>query len=98
MMWRDSIELGSMTEVVTLGEAIQSVVYRTVFANKKSVRSKEWYEARLLGLKPELMFEIRSSEYDDETKVRFNNKVYEVVRTYDDGEFTELIVTRGLDG
>lgn len=91
MRWSDVIELGAVTETLTLGEVIESVTYREVFANKLSVRSKEYYEARTLDLKPELMFEIRSSEYDGEEKLKHETKVYEIIRTYDKGEITELI-------
>lgn len=98
MMWRDVIELGLVTETLQHGEPIESVTYREVFANKMSVRSKEFYEARAIDLKPELMFEIRSSEYDGETKLKYDSKDYEIIRTYDKGEFIELICSSVFNG
>jgi head-tail adaptor len=98
MSWSDVIELGTLTEVTEYGETIVSYVYREVFADKKSVRSKEFYESRLLGLKPELMFEVRTSEYNEEPKLKFNSKVYDIIRTYEKGEFTELICSAVFNG
>ena len=98
MMWRDVIELGLVTETLQHGEPIESVTYREVFANKMSVRSKEFYEARAIDLKPELMFEIRSSEYESETKLKYDSKDYEIIRTYDKGEFIELICSSVFNG
>jgi head-tail adaptor len=90
-MWRDVIELGSVVETIVNGEVSRAITYRKVYANKKSVRSKEFYEARQIELKPELMFEVRSSEFSGEEKLKFNSKVYDIIRTYDKGEFMELI-------
>ena len=91
MLWRDVIELGTIVESIVSSEVIETITYREVFANKKSVKSNEFYEARSMDLKPELMFEVRSSEYNDEIKLKFNSKVYEILRTYDKGEIIELI-------
>ena len=66
---------------------------KTVYGNKKSVRSKEFYESRLVGMKPELMFEIRTVEFDEHEKVRYNSKEYSIIRTYEKGEFMEIIVS-----
>jgi len=98
MMWRDVIELGTVSETIVSGEPIKTVTYRTVYANKKSVRSKEFYEAQLISLKPELMFEIRTSEYEGEIKLKYNSKFYEIIRTYDKGEFIELICSKFNNG
>lgn len=62
---------------------------RMVFANKKSVRQNEFYQAQATGLKPELMFEIRTSEYLGESQLSYNEKSYTIIRTYEKN--TELI-------
>ena len=64
-----------------------------VYANKKSVRQSEVYQAAVAGLKPELMFEVQSIEYEQEERVEFNGKLYEILRVYDRGEVTELTVS-----
>lgn len=89
-MWRDVIEVGQVSETITSGEPIKTTTYTTVFANKKSVGQKEFYESRLAGLKPEIVFQIRSIDYAGHDRVRFDSAVYEIVRTYDKGEIIEL--------
>lgn len=92
-MWKDVIELGNLVEVIEHGEPIQTMEYREIFANKKSVRQSEFYQAANVGLKPELVFEVNSFEFNNDEKVRYNDKVYSIIRTYDKGEVTELTVT-----
>ncbi len=93
MNWRDVIELGSTSETIVLGEVHKTITWTTIYANRASIRSREFYESRLVGLKPELMFVIRSIDYDNQVKLKYSNKEYEVIRTYDKGEFIELIVS-----
>ncbi len=97
MIWRDVIKLGKPHEIVDKGEVKYFNRWTQVYANRKSVRSKEFYDSRLVGLKPELMFEIRSFEYDGHEKVKYNNKVYVIIRTYDKGETMELIVSSFIE-
>lgn len=101
-MWKDVVEIGNMTETIVKGEPVQSMVYREAFANKKSVRQSEFYQASVAGLKPELIFEIRSFEYANDKKLRYpsgdNGKVYDIIRTYDKGEVIELTVSSFVGG
>lgn len=97
-MWRDIIQLISVTSTVNdMGDVIETETTRDVFVNKRSVGQKEFYEAMQAGLKPELTFELRSLEYQDEEKLSHNGKQYKIIRTYDKGEFLELICS-GLVG
>lgn len=65
---------------------------RTVFADKKSIRQSEFYQSQATGMKPEVMFIIRSSEYDNETKLIYNLKRYNIIRAFETkNEMTELI-------
>ena len=98
MNWSDVIYVGVETETLTSGEIVRSWTWSKRFVNKLSVRSKEFYEARAIGLKPEIMFEIRSHEYRGEIRLKYKDVEYEVIRTFDKGEFTELICSRGLNG
>lgn len=95
--WDEVIELGNVTEEIIHGEPVQSVNYREVFANKKSVRQSEFYQATNTGLKPELVFEVHSFEFSNDEKVRYpageSGKEYTIIRTYDKGEITELTVS-----
>lgn len=65
-----------------------------VFVNELSVRSSEFYQASAQGYKPEIQLSVRIIEYNDEVKVKFNDKLYEVIRTYKKGENIELTCQR----
>ena len=92
MMWRDVIELGQATETVLNGEVIKSYVYSTVYANKRSVTGNEFYEAKALGIQPEVVFEIHTCDFDSHEKILYNSKVYDIVRVAEKGDFTLLTV------
>lgn len=86
----------SLITVITteneLGDVIEETTERQVFADKQSVRQSEFYQAAATGLRPELMFVVRTIEYNGETKLKYNGKEYSIIRTYDkDGELTELV-------
>jgi len=95
MMWRDVVELIDQTSSSNeYGDQVFSETSTQVFANKKSVRQSEFYQAFAHGLKPELMFEVRSIEYSNQTSLRFNEKEYTIIRAYSkNDEVTELVVT-----
>lgn len=96
-MWKDVIELGNMTEAIVHGEPIQTMVYREVFAQKMAVKRSEFYQAANAGLKPEVVFMVRSSEFSNDERIRYpigdTGKVYAIIRAYDKGETTELTVS-----
>lgn len=56
---------------------------RKVFSHKLSIGQSEFYQAHTTGLKPELKVEMRSCEYRGEEKLRLENRIYNIVRTYD---------------
>lgn len=98
MFWNQKIQLGKVTESVQHGEPIQAVTWETVFANKRSVRQSEHYEAANLGLRPEMVFEVNSFEYRNHEKVKFGSRQFEVLRAYEKGEVVELTVGGAVDG
>ena len=92
MRWSDVLYL--LKEITTendMGDIITDIEKRMVYGDKKSIRQSEFYQAQATGLRPELAFEIRSIEYDDEELIEYNEKTYQIIRTYDKGEFIELI-------
>lgn len=93
MNWRDTIKLISITYTTNdMGNTIPNKTENEVFANRKSVRMQEFYQAAAHGLKPELMFEVRTHDYDGEDELEFDQKDYDIIRAYDkNGEITELI-------
>lgn len=66
-----------------IGDIIDNKSYTEVFGKKKSIKQNEFYQAQASGFKPELKFEINSFEYNNEKFVRYNNKEYRVIRTYE---------------
>lgn len=92
MLWRDVIDLISVEYTTnSIGDAIPQESARQVYANRKSVRQSEFYQAMATGLRPEIMFEVRSAEYQGEPTVRYEGKDYSIIRAFDRGEITELI-------
>jgi SPP1 family predicted phage head-tail adaptor len=92
MMWRDICELLAITSAPDgYGGFTDAETARTVFCDRKSVKVTEFYQAHATGLKPEILLVIRSVDYDDENKLRFNGKVYDVLRSHSkNGELVEL--------
>jgi SPP1 family predicted phage head-tail adaptor len=99
MLFRDVIDLISITNSENaIGDTIETETPRQVFANKKSIRQSEFYQAAMTDLRPELMFEVRTIEYEGEPKLKYNGKTYNIIRSYSkNGEITELICS-GLVG
>ena len=93
MLFKDVISLITVTTTENeLGDTIEVSTERQVFADKQSVRQSEFYQAAATGLRPELMFAVRTIEYNGETKLKYNGKEYSIIRTYNkDGELTELV-------
>lgn len=67
---------------------------RQVFANKLSVRSSEYWQAKNAGIQLSVQYEVRAVEYNNEERLAVNGDKYTVERTYNQGETTELICTR----
>jgi len=93
MLFRDVVKLISVTVTENdMGDIIETPVEREVFADKQSIRQSEFYQAAATGLRPELMFVVRTIEYNGETRLKYNGKIYDIIRIYDkDGELTELV-------
>jgi len=93
MMWRDVIQLVGITEADDGGGGIiETETRREVFANRRSIRQSEFYQAHAAGLKPEMMFEIRLIDYADEEWLVENGKKRRIMRTYSkNGEIIELV-------
>ena len=93
MLFRDVVKLvGTTWGEDEWGYPIEIPTRRQVFANRKSVRQSEFYQAAIAGLKPEIMFEVRTVEYRGEKSLEHEGTEYNIIRTYDkNGEITELI-------
>ena len=94
MLFRDVIDL---IDVVTgqnaQGQFTESeTTTSNIFANVKSVRQSEFYQALASNLRPEIAFEIRTVDYSEQKRLSYNSNKYEIIRTYSKNqEITELI-------
>lgn len=68
-----------------------------ILANKLSVRSSEYWQARSTGIQLTYAFEIHSFEYDGEEKAVYDGQEYTIERTYDKGDLTEIYLSRRAD-
>lgn len=75
----------------SIGNMVETFTTREVFANLKSISSKEFFDAGTDGLKPDKKFVMRGFEYRNEDEIVFGDVKYSIYRTYarDDG-FIEL--------
>lgn len=68
---------------------------KSVFAEAKSVGMREWYEAKVHGVRPEGTFELADyADYDGEQLLRYKNTTYDIERTYQRSRRLELVVTK----
>ncbi|MCK9191251.1 MAG: phage head closure protein [Sphaerochaetaceae bacterium] len=78
------IEIGNLVETEDHGETVKTYEFRTILAKKKSIRSSEFYQAATAGMKPELTFEIYVFEFNNDEVIKYNGKIYTIIRTYED--------------
>lgn len=96
-MLDDVLELITInTTQNSIGDIIENKTYTEILGKRKSIKQSEFYQAQATGLKPELAFEIYSFEYNDEKYVRYNNKEYKVLRTYQNSIDKLEIVLEGI--
>lgn len=93
MMWRDVVALVAIVETTNdIGDTVTVETSRTVYADKRSVRAAEFYQAHATGLRPEMMFVVRYDEYQGEPVLEYGGKRYNIIRTYSkNGEEIELV-------
>jgi hypothetical protein len=74
-----------------LGQPIITENFHMVFCSKLSITRQEFNVAGQQGYKPEMMLVIDSDSYDQEKKLEYHNKKYNVYKVFmrSDG-FTEL--------
>lgn len=74
-----------------LNQFIRSETKYMVFCSKLSITRAEFSSSGLLGHKPQILLVVDSDSYDDESAVEYNQKKYDIYKTFQrqDG-FTEL--------
>lgn len=78
------------------GDQVKESTWREVFAEKKSIGAREFYQAHADGLQPEYKFVVHSTEYDravDGPGIEYLGRRYRIIRVYEaDFENVELTV------
>lgn len=92
----DIIELiSTVTDIDENGFEIKVETRREIFADKKSVRASEFYQAQNQGYKLDVMFNVKPYEYEDEEYLIFEDKKYKIERTYEkDSENLEIVCSK----
>lgn len=65
---------------------------REIYASVDSVFASEFYKAKAEGIKLESIITVHESEYLGEKLIKYNNTMFEVVRTYSKDEYTYISV------
>lgn len=66
---------------------------REVFCELQSIGTKEFYQAHAVDYHPELKFILADHfDYEDESLVKYEGKLYRVLRTYRAGQALEITV------
>ena len=92
MYWKDEAVLIWEEKMVNAnGYKDTTRARREIFANKKTATRSEFYTAKQAGDKIALVLEVRGADYQEETLVEYEGRLYEVVRAYtESGETYEL--------
>lgn len=84
------------------GDSIETTSEREVFAQVKSIGQAEFYQAKAIGMKPEIKFVLADYlEYQGETKLKYQDygeseeKEYAIIRTFRKGNELEIVCKRG---
>lgn len=95
MYWRETATLVKVTKATDAeGYKTDTETRREVYVDKQSAKRSEFYTARQTGDKIDIVFRLRAVDYEDETRVEYGGKCYDVVRAYTRaGEFYELNCT-----
>ncbi|HEM2575423.1 TPA: phage head closure protein [Streptococcus suis] len=98
-MWNHEITLVAkkITGKDKLKQNITEEVKTVLLCRKKSITRSEFYQANQTGIRPSLVVDIHSFEYDNQELAEFEGKRYHILKTYPvDLETLELTMTEKL--
>lgn len=85
--------------VTAEGDTISTITEREVFCTVKSIGMSEHYKALVAGVQPELKFELSDHlDYEGERLIRYDGKVYQVLRSYRVPEIEKIELVVSGDG
>ena len=85
-------------ETDDVGNQVPTITKIKSYALKKSVASKEFYNAAAVGIKPTFEFQIRKSNYHDESFIEYESEEYKVIRTIDKSMTDIILVVEKKSG
>ncbi|AGM99848.1 phage head closure protein [Streptococcus iniae] len=98
-MWNNEITLivKKITGQDKLKQNITEEVKTKMLCRKQSITRSEFYQANQAGIRPSLIVDIHSFEYDNQELAEFDGKRYRIIKTYPvDLEILELTLTEKL--
>ena len=100
MSFNDVITLINVTLTLDdINQEIEEITENVVFADRKSIAQNEFVQAGRDGIRSAFRFDINTLDYNNETKISYNNEIYHVYRVYEKGDYIELYVeARSSDG
>lgn len=71
------------------------VIYepKIFYCNELSIGQSEFYQSSSVGLKPEIKLEARLLDLTGITHIKYNDKLYKILRTYKNGDKIEITLT-----
>ena len=98
-MWSNEITL--IGKVKTGLDALKQPIFEekrlTILCCKRSVTRSEFYQANQVGLRPSLVVDVHSFEYDNQVVAEYEGKRYRILKTFPvDLEILELTLTEVL--
>ena len=98
-MWSNEITLIAKKIIGKdkLKQNITEEVKTKLLCRKRSITRSEFYQANQAGIRPSLVVDIHSFEYDNQELAEFEGKRYRILKTYPvDLETLELTMTEKL--
>ena len=98
MRWNKLVDLYTVTTTTDVAGDHSETVSEpaTVFANPRHIGTEAWAAARNLGLHADAAIEVRTWEYSGQNRCEMDGVEYEIERSYDTGEYTNLTLKRRL--
>ncbi len=99
-MYNEIVELGKVKiSNDDIGNQKKTYNFREVFADIRSISQNEFYTAAQSGFKP--IFKVVLADYldyDNEEVIKYNNKIYSIIRVYRNNLEIELTITQKIEG
>lgn len=98
-MWNNEITLITQREIGkdSLKQPIIEKAKTVLLCRKRALSRSEFYQANQAGLRPSLVVDVRSFEYNNEELAEFEGRQYKVLKTYPvDLEVLELTLMEVL--